>query len=544
MHLVIIHKTLPAEDKNNLLRFALENRPAAKLTIKALVQNWPGGSNNDTVVAVPEDWQVKPLNHHYKVRRYVRGIALQPDDYKKTAANRWFIISNARFITQINHKCIERILENSDADVITVSAEPSILPYHEIFRLTSNNNIAGFRRFFPGCILPDKFPRYWPHHLLIRTCKLNKILTDGMLPADFCSFMTLVCQSRLRWGGIKIAGSLLDLTTETGLLKFFLANMVHNNRRKFQFKAKIVGKILLGENVRIADSAVIIGPAVICDNAEIAPAVVIKNSIIGPGRSITYGSFVQNRVMLEPEPKIANPVSHHHSNTQKIDISKSYLFYDRAHLGDFRAWPRFSYSRFGKRLIDIITSLLILLLFAPFFPLIAMAIKLSSCGPVFFRHRRQGLYGREFLCLKFRTMVVGADELQDKLRFKNLADGPQFSIKNDPRVTLIGKFLRETFIDEIPQFINILLGQMSLVGPRPSPASENALCPFWRDARLSVRPGITGLWQICRTRQPGRDFQEWIYYDTKYVRELSPSLDFVICLKTAKKLIANFIEQF
>jgi lipopolysaccharide/colanic/teichoic acid biosynthesis glycosyltransferase len=141
-------------------------------------------------------------------------------------------------------------------------------------------------------------------------------------------------------------------------------------------------------------------------------------------------------------------------------------------------------------------------------------------------------------------MKLGADKMQDKLRFVSQVDGPQFKIDDDPRISTVGRFLRETYLDEIPQFINVLLGQMSIVGPRPSPESENTLCPYWRDARLSVRPGITGLWQVCRTRQPMKDFQEWIHYDTEYVRNLSLRLDLWISWKTIKKLFDNFVSQF
>jgi lipopolysaccharide/colanic/teichoic acid biosynthesis glycosyltransferase len=123
-------------------------------------------------------------------------------------------------------------------------------------------------------------------------------------------------------------------------------------------------------------------------------------------------------------------------------------------------------------------------------------------------------------------------------------DGPQFKMTNDPRLSPAGKFLRDTYLDEVPQFLNVLLGQMSVIGPRPSPESENTLCPSWRDARLSVRPGITGLWQICRTRLSGRDFQEWIYFDTKYIRELSLKMDLWICRQTALKMIKNFAAWF
>jgi lipopolysaccharide/colanic/teichoic acid biosynthesis glycosyltransferase len=211
---------------------------------------------------------------------------------------------------------------------------------------------------------------------------------------------------------------------------------------------------------------------------------------------------------------------------------------------DFREWPKFSYARFTKRIADIIVSAVVLLLFAPFFPLIMLAVKLSSPGPVFFKDQRQGRYGKKFFCLKFRTMISGADKMQEKLRAKNQVDGPQFKMDSDPRTTLVGKFLRDTFLDEIPQFINVLFGHMSLIGPRPSPEAENSLCPAWRDARLSVRPGITGLWQVSRTRESGKDFQEWIYFDIKYVKNLSVGLDTWICMKTIKKIIVSFLSQF
>jgi lipopolysaccharide/colanic/teichoic acid biosynthesis glycosyltransferase len=163
---------------------------------------------------------------------------------------------------------------------------------------------------------------------------------------------------------------------------------------------------------------------------------------------------------------------------------------------------------------------------------------------VFYKDKRQGLHGKAFNCLKFRTMHTGSESIQEKLRVVSQVDGPQFKIKNDPRISTVGGFLRDTYIDEIPQFLNVLLGQMSVVGPRPSPESENTLCPSWRDARLSVRPGITGLWQVYRTRKPEQDFQEWIYYDTEYVRRLSLRMDLRICWRTIKKMVRSFISQF
>ena len=129
-----------------------------------------------------------------------------------------------------------------------------------------------------------------------------------------------------------------------------------------------------------------------------------------------------------------------------------------------------------------------------------------------------------------------AESMVVDLQGDNLADGPQVFIKDDPRITRVGGFLRKFHIDELPQFWNVLVGDMSLVGPRPSPENENQFCPAWRDARLSVRPGITGLWQVERTRQPGLDFQEWIKYDIEYVNRANVFLDFKIIFKTLFKI--------
>lgn len=195
--------------------------------------------------------------------------------------------------------------------------------------------------------------------------------------------------------------------------------------------------------------------------------------------------------------------------------------------------------RILKRWLDFTASATGLILLLPMLLLTALAIKVTSRGPVLFGHRRQGLGGREFTCWKFRSMLVGADAMQAKLRALNEVDGPQFKIKADPRITPLGAFLRKTNIDELPQLINVLLGQMSLVGPRPSPDRENQLCPAWRRARLSVKPGITGLWQVLRRREESAsDFQEWIYYDVEYAKHRSLWLDIRILLYTPVAILA------
>lgn len=188
-----------------------------------------------------------------------------------------------------------------------------------------------------------------------------------------------------------------------------------------------------------------------------------------------------------------------------------------------------------KRAVDILGASAGLLATLPLWPLIVIAIYLEDGRPFFFGHRRESRGGREFYCWKFRSMRKNAEAIKRQLR--NEADGPQFFMKNDPRLTRIGKLIRITNLDELPQLWNVLVGDMSLVGPRPSPRAENQHFPTWREARLSVRPGLTGLWQVERTRAPGIDFQEWVRYDLEYVERLSLLNDLKIILRTIPKVL-------
>jgi len=196
-----------------------------------------------------------------------------------------------------------------------------------------------------------------------------------------------------------------------------------------------------------------------------------------------------------------------------------------------------------KRSFDIVFSLIAIILTLPLYPFILLAIWLEDRAPIFFAHRRETRGGKEFPCLKFRSMYRDAEKMKQRLQEKgeNQADGPQFFMENDVRVTKVGRFLRKTRLDELPQFFNVLMGHMSVVGPRPSPFKENQFCPAWREARLSVRPGITGLWQVNRTRIVGQDFQEWIKFDIEYVENESFSLDMLIILRTGLSFVGGLI---
>ncbi|MFQ5645813.1 MAG: sugar transferase [bacterium] len=183
-----------------------------------------------------------------------------------------------------------------------------------------------------------------------------------------------------------------------------------------------------------------------------------------------------------------------------------------------------------KRGMDIFFSLLILLFLSPVFLLVGLAVKLSSRGGVIYSQERCGQNGRKFKMHKFRTMVINAEDLRVGLKERNEASGPVFKIKNDPRMTRVGKYLRKFSLDELPQFFNVLKGEMSIVGPRPPLPSEVNEYDRWQRRRLSMRPGITCLWQVS-----GRNiiaFEDWVRLDLEYIDKWSLLLDMKIILKT------------
>lgn len=183
-----------------------------------------------------------------------------------------------------------------------------------------------------------------------------------------------------------------------------------------------------------------------------------------------------------------------------------------------------------KRLFDIVSTGVALWVLAPLLLGVAALVKLTSKGPVLFRQQRVGLHGRPFQMLKFRTMVVNAEELKATLAAQNEMDGPVFKMKQDPRITPLGRVLRKFSIDELPQLINVLRGDMSVVGPRPPVPNEVAKYEPWQRRRLSVRPGLTCIWQVSGRNEIS--FEQWMYMDLQYIDTWSFSKDISLILKT------------
>jgi len=195
---------------------------------------------------------------------------------------------------------------------------------------------------------------------------------------------------------------------------------------------------------------------------------------------------------------------------------------------------------FLKRAVDFVgSSILILILSVPFplIPVLALLIKLDSKGPVFFLQERVGQNQRRFKMIKFRSMVVNAEAIRDSLLEQNEMDGPVFKIKHDPRITRLGRFIRKYSLDEFPQLFNVWRGEMSLVGPRPPIPSEVEQYSWSQRRRLSVRPGMTGLWQVSGRNDVS--FEEWVELDLAYIDSWSIGLDFVILLKTFRAVVAG-----
>jgi exopolysaccharide biosynthesis polyprenyl glycosylphosphotransferase len=193
------------------------------------------------------------------------------------------------------------------------------------------------------------------------------------------------------------------------------------------------------------------------------------------------------------------------------------------------------HQRFLKRCFDLVVSAGLLILFSPIMLAAAILIKVDFAGPIIFRQERVGLNGRRFTLYKFRSMIVGAQEMKAELSAMNELEGPVFKIRNDPRVTRIGRFLRRTSVDELPQLFNVLMGHMSIVGPRPPLREEVEMYEVWQRRRLSMKPGLTCLWQVNGRNKV--DFHAWMELDLNYIDNWSWPMDLNILLRTVPAML-------
>jgi exopolysaccharide biosynthesis polyprenyl glycosylphosphotransferase len=212
----------------------------------------------------------------------------------------------------------------------------------------------------------------------------------------------------------------------------------------------------------------------------------------------------------------------------KVELA-SVTGFDMPMIGMSRV-PTSQGSLAAKRVLDLVASAIAIVMLAPLLLATAIAIRIESRGPILFKQVRSGRNGRKFVMFKFRSMCTDAEKRQAELMHLNEMDGPVFKIKHDPRITRVGRFIRKTSIDELPQLFNVLLGDMSLVGPRPPLPAEVAQYEAWQRRRLSVRPGITGMWQV--SGRNAIDFSKWMELDLEYIDRWSLWLDVQILFRT------------
>ncbi len=244
----------------------------------------------------------------------------------------------------------------------------------------------------------------------------------------------------------------------------------------------------------------------------------------GDGTALTYA--VDRGAGAEAAPLLSDFLRHVGSNRSVPCADDANASLDAVFAAPLPWW---------KRAMDLLTSALALLCLSPIISVVAAAIRITSGRPVIFKQRRAGLLGRPFEIYKFRTMVVDAERRQTELRRQSEQDGPAFKMTNDPRVTRLGKFLRKTSLDELPQLWNVLKGDMSLVGPRPLPCHEASACSQWQKRRLDVTPGITCIWQVKgRSRVT---FPEWMRMDISYVRTRRLARDVSLLLLTVPAVL-------
>jgi lipopolysaccharide/colanic/teichoic acid biosynthesis glycosyltransferase len=288
--------------------------------------------------------------------------------------------------------------------------------------------------------------------------------------------------------------------------------------------ARLIGPVVVQSGAVIEAGAQIVGPAVIGANAMVGRNAIVAQCLVTAGARVSRDAVIRHRAVtgkagtMPVDDGIAGPDLSPEA-PQQPDAPRRASWYPRV-----------------KLVFDVCAAAVSLVVLSPLFALIAVLIKLESRGPVLYGDYRETIGGRVFRCWKFRTMYQGADLQQRELLRKNELDGPQFKMRKDPRITRLGRLLRECSLDELPQLINVVRGEMSLVGPRPSPFRENQICVPWREGRLSVRAGITGLWQVCRSERRAGDFHQWIVYDLLYVQHMSPLVDLRIALATVLTL--------
>jgi lipopolysaccharide/colanic/teichoic acid biosynthesis glycosyltransferase len=472
------------------------------------------------------------------------GPVLAPADFRARLEafepSDWLLVVDPSFIP-VSGLAPESLLRHAMADPRwarhLVALERSAEGTRERVDLDGRGRVRRIQRFYDAVT--------WPFTTGV-SCSLlpasGALLTDGLPWASLAQVREALSSRGMPSRDLPIQGAVVNLGAEEEMLAFserFVTEaaavaarrstsaqvLYVGGRHLVARTARLIGPVILQSGAVIEERATVLGPAVIGAGAKVGRDALVAQSVLGAKAVVGPGATVRHRVVF-PETT-ASDLALRSSTPYRVSVGMrpGPALQEQEH-------PRRSVYASLKPVLEAAVATVALALLSPLLLLIAALVKLDTRGPAFYGHKREGKDGRVFRCWKFRTMVEGAQARERELQDRSEVDGPQFKVPNDPRLTRVGRWLRPASLDELPQLFNVVLGQMSLVGPRPSPFRENQLCVPWREGRLSVRPGITGLWQVCRHERSAGDFHQWIEYDLLYVRYSSLAVDLKILTAT------------
>lgn len=499
--------------------------------------------NAPTVVAPPD---VPDAYAAHITAMAPAAIVARPEDWADSLASaetsdvlllidpRCFPIDDDAIATLVRHFSSSRQVAHH-----LVALEPSVTGIKEHVSIDRNGLVRRVHRRYE--------PATWPFLTGVAASLVpvsSNILSLHPFPASLVELRQCLVRAGVSSRDLPIQHGAADLGTEHGLLAAgehavtVIAGhatgepLIVGNGQRLAPDLRTAGAVVIHPDVRIDEGVTIVGPALIGPGVHIGAGAVVAHVVLGPGSQVPPCTVVRDRASfaaLDVTAPVTPPSAWARLERHSLDghVSNRIKALEEAPHRSYLPW---------KRTFDVVVAALLLAVLTPILAVIAFLVWATSGRPVFYRAEREGLGGRLFHCLKFRTMRTGSDTIQHRLKSQDKLDGPHFKLEDDPRLTPLGRLLRATNLDELPQLLNVCRGEMSLVGPRPSPFRENQICVPWREGRLSVRPGVTGLWQICRQDRASGDFHQWIEYDLLYVQHIGLALDLKILLATVLTL--------
>lgn len=509
-------------------------------------------------------FQSNGIRVHPIVDAYPKGTAGCLKPLEKALGDAPFVVLNGNLLPDFDFDSMLNIHNESHA-AITLAVSPlwSRKPYGMEVVVTDSNR--SLKEYKTDLLKDSAYSNYTPHGVYIFSPEVLRLIPvhsymdikEQLIPdvnyqggivkahpidgyckgiftlADFYTLNRDVLEGRVP--GVKLSREFLQLNNgvwvgddvKIGAFVNLVGPVIIGQNSRIEKYTQVIGPTVIGPDCTVGKNSVVAG-SIVMDQTTISSHVEIKRCIVSKGCMVSKNASYQNTVLVEKKMQIGD------MNL----LTPEYNFKDVLGLKFESLVNRGLWSTHAvfKRSFDLVVSTLLLVLLSPVLLMITVLLKMTSGSPVVFIQKRCGKFGKEFNMLKFRTMVNGADKMHGRLLAKNEVDGPMFKMHNDPRLTPLGRFLRNVSLDELPQLLNVIKGEMSLVGPRPLAINEMKYCNRWEDVRLKVKPGLTGLWQV--NSRNAKTFHTWIDQDIYYIKHQSAWLDTKILFRTFRKFLS------